>query len=188
MARPAAAGNGGVNWRPPAPGPVGPPPLRPQPRTQHPDFAPSAPERPSKRKWWILAGVAVVLLVAVFGYLVRPHSAGPATQACGQNVLPFNGLNFRLSPGGVAVDSSGAVYVTNQGMYGRVVKLTPGSSTPTVLPFTGLYQPQAVAVDSAGAVYVTDFNNRVVMLPAGSNNQTAAAVHRPQLPRGRRAG
>ena len=41
-----------------------------------------------------------------------------------------------------------------------------------MLPFTGLYQPQAVAVDSAGAVYVTDFNNRVVMLAAGSNNQT----------------
>jgi serine/threonine protein kinase, bacterial len=172
MARPAAAGNGAPNWRPSAPGPVGPPPLRPTPRAQHPDFAPSVPERPSRRKWWILAGVAVILLVAVFGYLVRPHSAGPATQACGQNVLPFNGLNFRLSPGGVAVDSSGAVYVTNQGMYGRVVKLTPGSSTPTVLPFTGLYQPQAVAVDSAGTVYVTDFNNRVVMLPAGSNNQT----------------
>ncbi|HWF68692.1 MAG TPA: serine/threonine-protein kinase PknD [Mycobacterium sp.] len=172
MARPAPAGNGAANWRPPAPGPVGPPPLRPQPDVQHPDFAPSAPERPSKRKWWILAAVAVVLLVAVLGYLVRPHSAGPAPQACGQNELPFNGLNFRLSPGGVAVDSSGAVYVTNQGMYGRVVKLTPGSSTPTVLPFTGLYQPQAVAVDSAGTVYVTDFNNRVVMLPAGSNNQT----------------
>ena len=67
---------------------------------------------------------------------------------------------------------SGAVYVTNQGMYGRVVKLTPGSDTPTVLPFNGLYQPQAVAVDSAGAVYVTDFNHRVVMMAPGSNNQT----------------
>jgi serine/threonine-protein kinase len=172
MVRPAAAGNGTPNWRPSAPGPVGPP-SRPQPRAQHPDFASSAPERPSRRKWWILAAVALVLLVAVFGYLVRPHSSsGPTTQACGQNVLPFEGLTFRLSPGGVAVDSSGAVYVTNQGMYGRVVKLASGSSTPTVLPFTGLYQPQGVAVDSAGTAYVTDFNNRVVMLPAGSNNQT----------------
>jgi serine/threonine protein kinase, bacterial len=136
-----------------------------------PDFRPSSPPRRDRRKLWMLIGAVVVLLVAVFGYVVRPHG-GPATDACGQNVLPFNGLNFRLSPGGVAVDSSGAVYVTNQGMYGRVVKLTPGSDTPTVLPFTGLYQPQAVAVDSAGAVYVTDFNHRVVMLAAGSNNQT----------------
>ncbi len=167
MARPAVAGNGAAGWRPPA----GPPSLPPPTSGQHPDFAPSAPQRRNKRTWWILAGVVVVALVAIFGYLVRPHS-GPAREACGQNVLPFNGLSFRLSPGGVAVDSSGAVYVTNQGMYGRVVKLTPGSSTPTVLPFTGLYQPQAVAVDSAGTVYVTDFNHRVVMLPAGSNNQT----------------
>jgi serine/threonine-protein kinase len=138
---------------------------------QHPDFSPSAPPRRDRRKLWMLIGAVAVLLVAVFGYVVRPQG-GPATDGCGQNVLPFNGLNFRLSPGGVAVDSSGAVYVTNQGMYGRVVKLAPGSDTPTVLPFTGLYQPQAVAVDSAGAVYVTDFNHRVVMLAAGSNNQT----------------
>jgi serine/threonine protein kinase, bacterial len=178
MARPAAAGAGVRGWpAPPAdaggwanhPGvssggrPAG---------THQPDFSPSAPERRNKRKWWMLLGAALVLLIAVFGYVVRPHHSGPAAQSCGQNVLPFNGLNFRLSPGGVAVDSAGAVYVTNQGMYGRVVKLAPGSDTPTVLPFTGLYQPQAVAVDSAGAVYVTDFNNRVVMLAAGSNNQT----------------
>jgi serine/threonine protein kinase, bacterial len=171
MARPVAGGNGG-GWKPPpSPAmPVGPPTYQSPPRAHNPDFAPSAPARSNKRKWLVLAGVAVVLLAAVFGYLVRPH--GGPTQACGQNVLPFDGLNFRLSPGGVAVDASGAVYVTNQGMYGRVVKLTPGSSTPTVLPFTGLYQPQAVAVDSAGTVYVTDFNSRVVMLPAGSNNQT----------------
>ena len=127
--------------------------------------------RATERKLWMIVGAVAVLLVAVFGYVVRPHG-GPAAESCGQNVLPFNGLNFRLSPGGVAVDSAGAVYVTNQGMYGRVVKLTPGSDTPTVLPFTGLYQPQAVAVDSAGAVYVTDFNHRVVMMAAGSNSQT----------------
>ncbi len=165
MIRPAATGAGGwgnppVNASNGAPG-----------GSQHPDFGHSAPPRRDRRKLWMLIGAVVVLLVAVFGYVVRPHG-GPAADACGQHVLPFNGLNFRLSPGGVAVDSSGAVYVTNQGMYGRVVKLAPGSDTPTVLPFTGLYQPQAVAVDSAGAVYVTDFNHRVVMLAAGSNNQT----------------
>jgi serine/threonine protein kinase, bacterial len=175
MARPVAAPAGAPNWPAPpataggwtqyASAPSSGPGAYP------PDFSPTAPPRRSGRKLWLILGAAAVLLVAVFGYVVRPHG-GPAGESCGQNVLPFNGLNFRLSPGGVAVDSAGAVYVTNQGMYGRVVKLTPGSNTPTVLPFTGLYQPQAVAVDTAGAVYVTDFNHRVVMMAAGSNNQT----------------
>ncbi|UMB70431.1 serine/threonine-protein kinase PknD [Mycobacterium paraterrae] len=139
--------------------------------SSHPDFSAPSPRRRDRRKLWLILGAVAVLVVAVFGYVVRPHNGTPG-QSCGQNVLPFNGLNFRLSPGGVAVDSAGAVYVTNQGMYGRVVKLAPGSETPTVLPFTGLYQPQAVAVDSAGTVYVTDFNHRVVSMAAGSNNQT----------------
>ncbi len=177
MARPAAAAAGARSW---AAAPAGAgdwtyhsgAPSNPTPSgAHHPDFSSSPPQRRNRRKLWMILGAAAVLLVAVFGYVVRPHG-GPAAESCGQNVLPFNGLNFRLSPGGVAVDSAGAVYVTNQGMYGRVVKLTPGSGTPTVLPFTGLYQPQAVAVDSAGAVYVTDFNHRVVMMAAGSNNQT----------------
>jgi DNA-binding beta-propeller fold protein YncE len=46
----------------------------------------------------------------------------------------------------------------------QVVKLAAGSSTQTVLPFTGL----DVAVEAAGTVYVTDGgNNRVLKLPAG---------------------
>jgi serine/threonine-protein kinase len=160
-----AAGAGGWSNRPGA-SPGGAPSVSP-----HPDFRPHPPQRRSKRKLWMIVGAAAIVLAAVVAVVFRPHS-GPAAEACGQNVLPFNGLTFRLSPGGVAVDSAGAVYVTNQGMFGRVVKLTPGSDTPAVLPFTGLYQPQGVAVDSAGAVYVTDFNHRVVMLAAGSNNQT----------------
>jgi serine/threonine-protein kinase len=176
MARPVTAGSGVRSWPAPPAGDWGYHPGVPSDAgpagTQQPDFSPGTPRRRDRRKLWMLIGAAVVLLVAGFAYVVRPHHGGPAAETCGQNVLPFNGLNFRLSPGGVAVDSAGATYVTNQGMYGRVVKLTPGSDTPTVLPFTGLYQPQAVAVDSAGAVYVTDFNNRVVMLAAGSNNQT----------------
>jgi serine/threonine protein kinase, bacterial len=178
MVRPAAAGVGIPSW--PAP-PVGASGWGHHPGvsstggpagTHQPDFSPSAPRQRDRRKLWMFIGAAVVLLIAVFAYVVRPQHGGPAGESCGQNVLPFNGLNFRLSPGGVAVDSAGAAYVTNQGMYGRVVKLAPGADTPTVLPFTGLYQPQAVAVDSSGAVYVTDFNNRVVTLAAGSNNQT----------------
>jgi serine/threonine-protein kinase len=179
MARPAAAGAGAgaPTWSGPPPGAggwgyhPGVPPTG-HPSGAQPDFSPSSTQRRDRRKWWLIIGAVAVLLIAIFGYVERPHHGGSAAESCGQNVLPFGGLNFRLSPGGVAVDSAGAVYVTNQGMFGRVVKLVPGSSTPAVLPFTGLYQPQGVAVDSAGAVYVTDFNHRVVMMAAGSNSQT----------------
>ena len=170
MIRPAVGRNGSAT-----PGAAGGWTYRPPPSAavaaSRPDFGARPAQRLDRRKLWMIVGAVAVVLVAVFGYVVRPHN-GPPGQSCGQNILPFNGLSFRLSPGGVAVDSTGAVYVTNQGMYGRVVKLSPGSDTPTVLPFTGLYQPQAVAVDSAGTVYVTDFNHRVVSMAAGSNNQT----------------
>lgn len=140
-----------------------------------PDFRrPPMPMDPKRKQWIIVGAIALVALVAfivaVAGYLSTRNS-GPAQEASGQSVLPFNGIDFRLSPGGVALDSAGDVYVTSEGMYGRVVKLTAGSNATTVLPFHGLYQPQGLAVDGAGTVYVADFNNRVVSLAAGSNDQ-----------------
>jgi serine/threonine-protein kinase len=139
-----------------------------------PDFRYPAVPSDNKRKQWIIVGaVALVALVAfvvaVVGYL-STESSGPK-QASGQSVLPFNGIDFRLSPGGVTLDSAGNVYVTSQGMYGRVVKLSTDSKATTVLPFNGLYQPQGLAVDGAGTVYVADFNNRVISMAAGSNSQ-----------------
>ena len=185
MVRPAVPGAGAPHWAPPpvAGGgrpsqpeipssgrPAGPPSFGQPAGAQHPDFQPAAPEPRRNRKRWLLVGAAVVVLVAALGYLVRPHH--PATPACGQTVLPFSGIDFRLSPGGVAVDTAGNVYVSSEGMYGRAAELAAGSNTTTVWPFAGLYQPQGLAVDGAGSVYVADFNNRVVKLAAGSNNQT----------------
>lgn len=140
-----------------------------------PDFGRPVAPTDNKRKQWIIVGaIALVALVAfvvaVVGYL-STGSSGPSKQASGQSVLPFNGIDFRLSPGGVTLDSAGNVYVTSEGMYGRVVKLTSGSDATTVLPFNGLYQPQGLAVDGAGTVYVADFNNRVLSMAAGSNDQ-----------------
>ncbi|KZS57329.1 serine/threonine protein kinase [Mycobacterium kansasii] len=143
------------------------------------------PEPRRKRKWILIGAAALVVIVAigVAGYLLKPKPQ-PAASTPGQTVLPLTGLGFPLSPGGVALDNTGSVYVTSQSMYGRVVKLASGSSTPTVLPFTGLYQPQGLAVDANGTVYVADFNNRVVKLAAGSNTQSVLPLTGLTYPQG----
>jgi DNA-binding beta-propeller fold protein YncE len=93
------------------------------------------------------------------GYVLKPGAGAPA-------VLP---LGIRGAALAVAVDSAGAVYVTDAYYQGnRVLKLPPGADAPVALPLTGLNNPLGVAVDSAGNVYVTDTgNNRVLKLPAG---------------------
>ena len=171
---PSSPGAGGGSWPSQASIP---------PAAHQPDFGPSAPAPRNMRKWWIPVAAAVVLLVATFGYLVRPHHS-VSTPACGQTTLPFSGIDFRLSPGGVALDHTGNVYVSSEGMYGRVVELTAESNTTTVWPFAGLYQPQGLAVDGAGNVYVADFNNRVVKLAPGSNNQTVLPFSGLNYPEG----
>jgi len=150
----------------------------PQPPAVAPAFAAETKSH-ADRRWLVPAAAAAALLLAVGvgGYVVTHRSetapaASASVSANGQSVLPLDGLSFRLSPGGLALDGSGNVYVTNQSMYGRVVKLEPGSNTPVMLPFTGLYEPQGVAVDRAGAVYVTDFNNRVLRLDPDSHVQS----------------
>ncbi|RFZ66933.1 Serine/threonine-protein kinase PknD [Mycobacterium marinum] len=153
------------------------------PASQPATAPPASPKK--NRKNWIIGAAVVALLLVVAGatafVLAKPKGS---TEPRGQVVLPFTGLNFRFAPGGVAVDANGTVYVTNQTMYGRVVALPAGSSTPTVKPFNGLYEPQGVAVDTSGKIYVTDFNNRVVALAAGSNNQVELPFNGLNYPEG----
>ena len=64
------------------------------------------------------------------------------------------------------MDSAGNVYVSDYSN-NRVLKLAAGASSPIVLPFTDLNNPQGVAVDTTGTVDMTDNGNaRVVKLTA----------------------
>ena len=170
------------SWRgrpstPPSVSPAGPPDFSQSPR------APAEPHHNRKRILIGAAALLVIIAIGVTGYLLTqgPHQSASTS---GQTELPFTGLDFPFSPGGVALDSAGSVYVTSQGMYGRVVKLAPGSHTPAMLPFTGLYQPQGLAVDANGTVYVADFNNRVVKLDPGSSTQTVLPFTGLNFPQG----
>jgi streptogramin lyase len=101
-----------------------------------------------------------------------------------QSVLPFTGLG---NVQGVAVDTAGNVYVTDntRGADTKVLKLAAGSNEQTVLPFTGITSANAVAVDSAGSVYVNHGpNNRVVKLAAGSTEQTVLPLTGLEYPQG----
>jgi serine/threonine protein kinase, bacterial len=83
---------------------------------------------------------------------LAPGAGAPTT-------LPFVGLN---GPGGVTVDSEGAVYVDSKD--NRVLKLPAGSGQQIVLPFTGLDYPWGLTVDNNGTVYVAGHNNKIVAL------------------------
>jgi serine/threonine-protein kinase len=48
------------------------------------------------------------------------------------------------------------------------LKLAPGATSQTVLPFVGLSWPEGVAVDAGGSVYVAyGMDARIVKLAAG---------------------
>lgn len=153
-------------------------PMSPLLRTDLSTGAPALPiparrwRLPGKRVLVVAAALAAVLVIAGIGQLVsRPSSATPVA-APPQDVLPFADLDYRLSPGGVALDDAGNVYVTSEGMHGRVVKLAADSNASTVLPFSDQYQPRGLVVDNLGNVYFSDVNNRVVKLAADSEVHT----------------
>jgi DNA-binding beta-propeller fold protein YncE len=147
-----------------------------------------APRARPKRKLWIYAVIiAVIMFVVVpammtvaFNSMADRQSKDDQLKANreGQFALPFTDLRL---PHGVAVDAAGNVYVADSHT-NRVLKLTAGSGTQTVLPFTDLDLftggviddfIAGVAVDTAGTVYVVDyFHGRVVKLAAGSSSQT----------------
>jgi DNA-binding beta-propeller fold protein YncE len=126
--------------------------------------------------------VSVLLAVAAFGISgcsgtpQSPRATAPVP-ATRQTVLPFTGLE---SPRDVAVDTAGDVYVADlhhsedEGGHPyvttRVIKLSAGSNTQTVLPQFVHAEPVA---DSAGAVWVIDAGHeQLVKLAAGSEPQT----------------
>ena len=178
--RPVADGHGWTGWTPPdseVGAGLGGSPLSSDPfpitallqRTDTP-VVPVATRRrlrmPRKPVLVVAAAALAVAVVVGVGNLVSETSSASPVAAPPQRVLPFNDLDYRLSPDAVALDADDTVYVTSEGMQGRVVKLAAGSDRSSVVPFSDQYRPRGLAVDSRGNVYFSDADSRVIKISA----------------------
>lgn len=108
-------------------------------------------------KVWINIVLLLTTGVAVFGvaFVVRPMPVVHACNNCGY-LLGWGTVGV---PYGVAVDSSGNVYVVEQGYpYNRVDEWTGAGSHigNPLFTFSGTPVPMGIAVDSSGNVYIVD--------------------------------
>ena len=143
----------------------------------------------------LMVGLSAVLAQAVF-----PPPPPPPTTAdvvYGQlgsfttNTNNNGGLsaNSLHDPDGLAVDSSGNLYVSDQQnsrvlyypagsttatrVYGQMGSFTTGNGNQGGISANSLNGPYGIALDSNGNLYVADYgNNRVLYYPAGSTTAT----------------
>lgn len=78
------------------------------------------------------------------------------------NSSPIGSITTGVSiPSGLAVDTHGSLYVTNDGT-NTVTVYPKGSSSPTLTISTGIDGPYGVTVDSKGNVFVSNLNNNTI--------------------------
>jgi hypothetical protein len=69
------------------------------------------------------------------------------------------------SPGGIAFDPNGDMFVTDSGQRVLMVPAAHSASAPTTqVPLTGLNNPTGITLDGSGNIYVSDLNTNVVKL------------------------
>lgn len=95
------------------------------------------------------------------------------------SVAISNGLN---GPRGVAVDSSGTLYVANHGN-STIVEYAGGSTTPTTTLSTGVSSPEGVAVDLSDNLWVGNSGNDALLefQPGQTSPTTTIPTGLPKL-------
>ena len=115
-----------------------------------------------------LAAAAGDLYVIDANLIVKYSPAGTKTTFA-------SGLN---SPSGLAFDSKGNVYVTEQGS-GSVLKFTPGGTKSTFA--SGFTFPEGLVFDGAGNLFVTEFFGGTItkIAPTGTKTPFASGLSGP---------
>ena len=132
----------------------------------------------------VIASTSLIATVAGTGAPGYSGDRGPATQAT------------LLGPEGVALDSSGALYIADTGN-NRIRRVDPATGTITTVAGTGaigaggdggpataaqLFSPQDVAVDASGNLYIADSGNSSVRKVASSSgNISTLAGHQTYI-------
>jgi sugar lactone lactonase YvrE len=98
----------------------------------------------------------------------------------GTRTIFASGIN---APAGLAFDSKGNVYVTEQGYDqggSNVLKFTPGGTKSTFA--SGFSLPQGMAFDGAGNLFVTEFFATTItkITPAGTKTPFASGLSNPE--------
>jgi uncharacterized protein (TIGR03437 family) len=103
-------------------------------------------------------------------------NGGPATAAS----LSLGGNTSTVPSGGMAVDASGNLYVSDTNNF-RILKVSGGAITTVVGPgglsaYPSLYQPAGIALDAAGDLFIADFgNDQIREVKSGSTNVITVA-------------
>jgi DNA-binding beta-propeller fold protein YncE len=110
--------------------------------------------------------------LTIAGQTLTVTQAGSSFAATGAGAVTTLVPSGLLAPFGVAVDSSGNVYIADSGQ-SAIKKWTAANNTVANLVSSGLSKPRGVAVDGPGNVYISDYaNNAVYEWPASTSTNT----------------
>ncbi|HEX4155444.1 MAG TPA: Ig-like domain repeat protein [Acidobacteriaceae bacterium] len=115
-----------------------------------------------------LAIVSALLIAALPDASAQSTTVPPPVVASFSTTVA-SGLN---QPQGVAIDSSGNLFVANAGA-GSVVEF-PANDGPSITLMTGLSYNKGITVDSNGNIYSTSYGGNIEKAPAGGGANSGA--------------